>query len=77
MEMKRPNDISDLEIARKCNTFVDQVQKIAREDHAIFEELGSIKWIDCTCCLNKVQAIVMTAAVNIENGKYGEVKTNA
>ncbi|EHO52239.1 hypothetical protein HMPREF9104_01176 [Lentilactobacillus kisonensis F0435] len=52
MEMKRPNDISDLEIARKCNTFVDQVQKIAGEDHAIF-------------------------AVNIENGKYGEVKTNA
>lgn len=52
MEMKRPNDISDLEIARKCNTFVDQVQKIDGEDHAIF-------------------------AVNIENGKYGEVKTNA
>ncbi|WP_109249064.1 hypothetical protein [Lentilactobacillus kefiri] len=75
--MKRPNDISDLEIARNCNINVEQVRKMIVDDRQWVENLGPIKNQGETFMLNKVQAIMVDCGIKIMNGEFEEVMANA
>lgn len=75
--MKRPNDISDLEIARNCNINVEQVRKMIVDDRQWVENLGPIKNQGETFMLNKVQAIMVDCVIKIMNGEFEEVMANA
>lgn len=75
--MKRPNDISDLEIARNCNINVEQVRKMIVDDRQWVENLGPIKNQVETFMLNKVQAIMVDCGIKIMNGEFEEVMANA
>ena len=75
--MKRPNDISDLEIARNCNINVEQVRKMIVDDRQWVENLGPIKNQGETFMLNKVQAIMVDCGIKIMNGAFEEVMANA
>lgn len=75
--MKRPNDISDLEIARNCNINVEQVRKMIVDDRQWVENLGPIKNQGETFMLNKVQAVMFDCGIKIMNGEFEEVMANA
>ena len=75
--MKRPNDISDLEIARNCNINVEQVRKMIVDDRQWVESPGPIKNQGETFMLNKVQAIMVDCGIKIMNGEFEEVMANA
>lgn len=75
--MKRPNDISDLEIARNCNINVEQVRKMIVDDRQWVENLGPIKNQGETFMLNKVQAVMVDCGIKIMNGEFEEVMANA